>query len=329
MINCDVCNYKTPIAQNYEKHIKTIKHLNNFERCKSNICEYCDVKFIDNNLLVKHKEKCLVDKFNLLKEEKRQCELKLKEYEIKIEINEEKIEEQQTIIKESKKKIEAQEFSIKKLNIESNKYLKNIVDKSGNIIESSVSIANSSCNVMKHLMQYHNDAPLLKQISNNPMYVIMNDKCVNDLTYYYTHKQLDQYFGKFIIDDYKKDDTSKQSLWNTDGTRFNYIIRTLINDNPDWIIDKNAIQVCQYLIDPLLKLIKDDLTNYISVFHKKNLKIEDKDICIMNIKKIHILNDIITIINDSSLKISILKYITPFFHFEKKKVNKKKAIKNK
>lgn len=419
MNHCDICNYKTDFPQNYEKHVKTSKHINN-EKKFTHACKQCDNKFSNKKNLDEHEEKCLLKKLNFteiiikdleinnkqlenknielenknkeaenknkesenkktesenknkdLENKIKEFEKKDKEYEFKIKEFEKKDKEYEIKFKEEKRKIqelanktkeleitlnkcnvsskrnnisskrkifnlentiielntEIKELHLKneKLNIENQKYLQNLVNSAGNIIESSSNMANSSFNVMKYIIKNFNNAPLLKQLDVNTMYNANDSKYYDDIIYFYNHKQLDEYFGKYIVSNYKKDDTSQQALWNTDGTRFNYIIRTLINDNPNWIIDKNAIEVSKYLIEPLLNIIKTDLNRSILEINKLNNDDDgeiDQDIVIHNLKKVHTLNDIISDIDDNTLKTDILKYITPYLHFDKQKILK-------
>lgn len=290
-------------------------------------------KLREYEILNKENDK-IIKKYELtLKEYENKCleyANKNKDLEINNKILEVKNEELKKTLKSIKisstKKIENQENKIEKLRDKTENYLEGLVNTSGNIIDTSVNMAKSSLNVLSYVMKNYNDAPVITKLEKNNMYDKKDKKYVDDIEYYYNHKILDEHIGNYIVVNYKKDDKSQQSLWNTDGTRFNYIIKTIINDNPDWIIDKNAIQVCKFLIDPLLNIIKNDLESFIIAFNKENKKNIDKmdrHTAIINIKKVQILNDVISNIDDGTLRNNILKYITPHFH-----INKTLAIKN-
>ena len=73
---CQRCNYNTPIKCNYEKHLKTKKHVKNMseiledsEKCGKYVeksihftCQFCQNQYQTNRGLSKHVRNCLLRK---------------------------------------------------------------------------------------------------------------------------------------------------------------------------------------------------------------------------------------------------------------------------
>jgi hypothetical protein len=67
IFHCDYCNYKTSYSKDYNKHIQTKKHINNFNNHLDNAnvlikktytCSICNKNFNDRAGLWRHKKKC-------------------------------------------------------------------------------------------------------------------------------------------------------------------------------------------------------------------------------------------------------------------------------
>lgn len=56
MFNCSICDYKTLLVQNYNKHLKTSKHKENME--SSNSCNSCFKKFVNKYTKKRHEKNC-------------------------------------------------------------------------------------------------------------------------------------------------------------------------------------------------------------------------------------------------------------------------------
>ena len=68
---------------------------------------------------------------------------------------------------------------------------------------------------------------------------------IEEIIHHYRHKSLTKYIGDMIVKCYKKEDPSQQSIWNSDVTRKNYLLRELINTKPEWIPDKKGIKTIE------------------------------------------------------------------------------------
>jgi hypothetical protein len=53
---CSVCDYKTLLVQNYNKHLKTLRHKKNIE--SSNICNSCFKQFVNKYTRKRHEKNC-------------------------------------------------------------------------------------------------------------------------------------------------------------------------------------------------------------------------------------------------------------------------------
>ena len=97
-----------------------------------------------------------------------------------------------------------------------------------------------------------------------------------------------KYVGDFFVKFYKKEDLTLQPIWNTDITRYSYIIKTF-SDN--WIKDKNGIKLIDKSIKPFIEFIIESLSKYKKyIIQKKekqdnNFFIKTKELCESNIKK--------------------------------------------
>ena len=330
---CKYCLYQTDSIQHYNKHLLTTKHINNL---KKNIdCRLCNSKFDSQEKLLIHEKKCLTENGKRIINE---LELKNKEltnlYDTMINDNNVKLVDLEikhnNLIKENNSKyeriikkitekhdniIEKLNDKFDKLHLEYNKNLKTINNRNNIVIKSSV-------NNLNYIIQNFTDAPVLEQITDYSIYK-KDENFINEIIYYYEHKKLDEYIGDHIVKLYKKKIFSEQSLWNTDSSRFSYIIRTIIDDNPDWIVDKNAVKVKNYLITPLLEYIKTELNKNIKKILKVNYEVDNRT-AIENLKKVNIINDMIDDISDGVIATEILKYITPQFYINKNMIEANK-----
>jgi hypothetical protein len=121
MYTCDNCNFKTNIQSNYDKHIQTMKHLNNIINIRQKIiqknndysCKYCGQLYKHKSSIYKHiKYNCMKNKDEDLKELVRLLNLKLEQKDKEIEIHQKQKDNELEIYK---KQIECQTKQIDKL----------------------------------------------------------------------------------------------------------------------------------------------------------------------------------------------------------------------
>ena len=121
LYTCDYCNFNTHIQSNYERHIKTVKHLNNVIKVCPRInpkndnhsCKYCGQLYKHKSSIYKHiKYNCMKNKDEDLKELVRLLNLKLEQKDKEIEIHQKQKDNELDIYK---KQIECQSKQIDKL----------------------------------------------------------------------------------------------------------------------------------------------------------------------------------------------------------------------
>jgi hypothetical protein len=145
-------------------------------------------------------------------------------------------------------------------------------------------VLRTSKSLIKYLMLNHSNAPALEQISSaQSKQILYKDYNVNESDNNYTlhMKLLKDYKNKTIIDKIKtsilnniqKKEHTEQSIYNTDLTRLNYIIKTNLYN---WIEDKSGIHFDKLVIKPILDTIINLMKEYREYITKKKGRIEDK-----------------------------------------------------
>ena len=181
-------------------------------------------------------------------------------------------------------------------------------------------------NNQNYLSCYYPNNPPLNKLED---YSVIKDSkysesdFVGELCSYYSRKQLASYLGKFLIKKYKKDDLSKQSLFNTDLSRYSFLISKYDQeiDSIDWIRDGVGNDVTRIIIDPLLDYIKSIVKRQ-HVKYCKEVKNDPKKLNLMT-NSFDIINDIN---REHNLRKGILAYISPYLVLSKKD---KKILNNK
>jgi len=310
MFICDFCNYKTENKSNFNRHIKSKKHVkivssinkSNFPQISSISggkwrkkttnqknddekmrCKYCGRKFSRNDNLQRH--------FGICKIKKKQDD----ELKIKMLIIEEK---DKIIIEEKDKMINVLEKELK--------FNKNISIGAGMIMTKT----------LKYLESRYPDAPVLEKINLLSIEGIENEiNFVENLIIYQKRKTLAIQLGDIIYEQYKKDDTTEQSIWSSDVSRMNYLIREIIDKNIGWNSDKKGIKIRNLIVEPLLQKISELITNYI-MWKSNHILSGHTEEAIESVEFLSIANEIFMNIRDNILEKEIMKYITPKFQIE-------------
>jgi hypothetical protein len=71
-----------------------------------------------------------------------------------------------------------------------------------------------------------------------------------------------KFLGSIIVKCYKKENKQDQSLWNTDTTRYSYIIKYIKNNISKWEQDKKGTKTQTKVIDPLITCVTNLLIEY-------------------------------------------------------------------
>jgi hypothetical protein len=307
---CDPCGYTTNYKSHLDKHNTTSKHHKKIDSINKNPsvisknliinddkkyqCNFCEQYFANNSGLSRHRKTCSTQ--NTL----------IESYENQISNLKEQLEYFKSLVKENK--------------------------------TNGVFVQNNSLNVigpnaLNYVNTHYNNAPLLLPLNDfafiyennetNNYEDIENDDnddkietFTNNVLHHQINNTLDSYLGSLIVDSYKKDDPKKQPLWNTDTNRLTYLVRELIGTKPNWIIDKKGIMTTEKTIDPLLKYVRKLIDVYLKI---NSAKLQEEE----NYGNANILFNlntaatIIKVIDDTSLSISINKYIAPHFYLNK------------
>ena len=202
-----------------------------------------------------------------------------------------------------------------------NEYKSHLINNKNNTYNNYGVNNNNSMSTLNYVIKNLQNAPEFTLINNFDIFDKTNCEYeyeyIDDVLYYYEHDNLADFIGNHIVSVYKKEDIRDQSVLNSDTSRFSYIIRSTMNKNISWIVDKGAKKFIEYAITPLLNVMKDDIRvciQHINNALKENL---DKDEMKRLLHKTLNLQDIITHIDDDTLCQNILKKVTPHFYFNK------------
>lgn len=319
---CDQCEYETSKKTNYNRHISSKKHKENVSipsilpnlyqnftadlleesNDKPFLCGYCDNKYSTKNNLLKHTKSCIM----IMKRENEHKQ-KIMEYQNRIahltEMLEKEINNKDEIIK-------GKDDMISTLKTE-NRNLRVLLNNAGSVVKTSVS-------TMSYIIKNYNEAPVLESFTDIAAlhYDATPQEFVERILYEYRHDNLTTYIGDLILKDCKKEDPTKQSIWNSDTARLTYIIRELFNKSADWRVDKRGIKTTQFIITPVLEYIIEKLEDYIekSKIGKRSQTTKDVVDIMMNLKHAR---EVIQLIEDKVLEDDILKYMAPHLYIVK------------
>ena len=300
---CISCNYLTKNKSNYNKHLKSIKHQKSITEEVSTFhhrltpshktelptyqCQQCNAKYTRQSALTKHIKICVIQQM-----EKQQLE---NEKQIEMEKLKLKLEMTEKQLNEEKKKINTLENFIKTIKPTQTNNMYNV-------------------SIKKLVQTDYYDAPPLTHLED---YDVIHDKqfvdFVDEIINYHDQKILYKYIGNIIIKHYKKDNPEDQSMWNTDVSRLNYIVKeAMTNNKSKWVDDINATRIKEAIIRPLLEYIRTQIIKEQKLVHKEIRK-ASADKCIELTLKTNSLATINYEINNGTLETDIVKYITPYF----------------
>lgn len=320
---CKLCAYDTNDKSNYNKHMKSQIHLNKAQELEDNAYKcICGKRYLYQSGLCKHKHTCkrIVSENTkmLIKEviETVRADCKKENEEFKEGFKEE--------LKEELKK-GTEELKNQLLLVSQNKTVSQQINNQ--------QINNTYISIKHYLQQCCADAPALEGLPNyldityetdedgNEELPLDKQGFIDTLVYNQTNSCLSKYLGDFVIQNYKKDDPSQQSMWSSDISRLTYIIKELLaNKDSIWNHDYKGVKTKTYIIDPLLKYIRNFIDDYwIETVDKyKTSKIG-------NINKYHTiymtLHQINKDIEHDILSNAIIKYIAPYFYMDRKKLD--------
>ena len=122
-------------------------------------------------------------------------------------------------------------------------------------------LVKKSMGTFKYVNSHYPDAPNIAKLTHNQMNQLLLDnvshgEIVDALILKYEFNKLDTFLGDLIVESYKTKDPSEQTLWSSDVVRLSYVVKTLINEQSKWIMDKKGVHVLEHVIQPLLTYIE-------------------------------------------------------------------------
>jgi hypothetical protein len=168
--------------------------------------------------------------------------------------------------------------------------------------------------------EYLKNKDLMTKFLNNKNY-ILHSCIVKD----FKDGNFIKYISEIILNIVKKDDPSKQSIWNTDSSRLNYAIKLSVDK---WAEDKSAIKFTDLVIKPTLlqiKLLLEEYKKYILDTFNELPTVNKKTIGFKLLEKIPLIEELNTNIMSESITIKpIIRYLSSTLRFlesELKKLN--------
>ena len=335
--NCETCNYSTNDKSHFNRHNLSKNHHafddnENFilaDRTESIpkpyqshtikkifSCKFCEKIYSQKSSLNRHlsicKKKLNIDNEKELIKNNQQLEKQLREKNL--EIQNIKIEKDKQISEIKLESLENENIYLKKSLEDKDKQISELKY----VLKTSGILKKPTFSSLTFIINNYDTAPNLLPIDNYQF--IKSNKEDKDfieiLINCFENGNLAKYLGNILVKAYKKEDCAKQSLWNTDSNRLTYIIKELMIDKSKWSIDKKGLKTSSNIIDPLLNYLVPIIQVYIcdlSSQFPEDIRNADK-----YLKKMEHACNIKKQIDEKVLGNEILKYISPYFYFDKK-----------
>ena len=265
---CKPCNYTTDDQSNFNKHQLTVRHQRRCDEEKQKYkCALCGKTYTSNSNLSRHIKFC---KMSMIDNVKNEYEIKLKEQDkLHNDMIINVIKEKDNIIVEKDMlivQLTANNDKLKdtlELVQENKKETLDILAAENNFHKQQLNTASRSMSALTYVMENYPNAPPLKEFDKFELLQIEANKSIVETTLYqYKTKTLAASIGDVIIKHYKTNDPAQQSLWNTDGSRFAYIYREIVDNKVQWTVDKGGVKIQKLAIKPILKYIEKEMRKY-------------------------------------------------------------------
>lgn len=306
---CTLCSYSTNDSGNFCKHNQTKRHLKRVEDSetedndmikktgKAYLCTYCGFKTAHSSSYTKHTRRCL-DK-------------KIKDNDLITRLKE---AEERAKLLEEKSEIETRE----RKNIE-----KLYKDQMENFKELVLETKKGKSSVPALLYEHCENNPHISEIEVSKLDDLIKPKIklIKEIISRFRHKTLYKFLGDFIVSVYKKEDVNSQSIFSTDTSRMNYMIKELLFDKTsNWILDKKGVKATRYLITPVIEHTRKLISEYSeTLVVEEGMKVYDIEKIVMAKRE---LIDILNEIDDGKLCEKINRYISPLLKMERCKMKK-------
>lgn len=348
---CIPCNFKSNRQYDFKKHTlssKHIKKINNTPDTKY-VCEICGFESSKRYNYNKHMESKLHKKMKSTELEKNIDEImKFKDNKI-CELYENQIEK---IQKEADKKVKEADKKVNDANAKLEKLQQQIFQTNDKIIDTCKSNADASkinakttkkiVNMMTYAKANFADAPPLQKFEKEDLENLLvkpNSKysVFDHLTFQLVHGILHKCIVRIIAAKYKKQNPKEQSVWTTDVSRLNFIMKGIVanTDISDWIPDKCGAYFTKLIITPIIDGIgamMDD--RLVELAELKNSGEYKNTMTEMEwFKSVKEADEILQKINTGKLKDEILEDVSEVFLFDSSElmgeVYKQEGLKNK
>ena len=224
---CDVCSYKTSNKYNYNLHTNTQKHILNINTQK----HISNINKEEKNIPIQQDD-TLINTVKTIQKQLEQFNQKIEQVDGRTNNNEQKLknmEKSRSQILHLLNKVMQNNPSIEYINQDTIIYQ----------LEEFFKIDTYIKDTMSDLEKKHKLSDTLLNLFNN--------------------NKLVEYLTLFIKQLYTKENKREQSIFNTDPSRLNYVIKE--NDEP-WTYDKKGIKYVDNIIDPLIRNIYNVLLEY-------------------------------------------------------------------
>ena len=326
--NCIPCNYSTKNKSDFKKHKNTKKHLRKSEAyipkksCKNTNtseseesttsiqrdstrfneiqefnCKFCNMRFGSTTNYNRHLKTCV---------ERKSIE-KNKDLEMKLF-------EKEKLLKQKEKELRKSEKHVQKLEKDKDYYK--------GLITNLSTLGPKNFNSVTFILSNYAKAPHIRAIEPKKLeqFKDLDDTKVENVISYYRNNLLVDHIIEAIVYIHKKDDPSKQSVWVTDCSRHNYIIKELLEDKESyWTIDKKGTKSEKYLIDPILKFLRERIMEYMNkadeILNEKDLSLHRRSMFMDNQRDA---SRLVKDIDDGVLNKEVIKRLAPHIHHNTK-----------
>lgn len=331
---CKICNYSTNSLSNFNKHKNTKKHFQKSISISSSTkypqnptqippqlvytCPFCCGNYSRLDSLKRHTKSCRYKSQQI-----RDIDFDHKSQIMELTNELEKATMQANFYKErfqdSSKQIDIIENSNKILRDET-KFNRDLVNNAGKLVDKSVG-------ALTFVSKTYPNAPPLTKFNNYKALKAIKQgdhKLADIVIYHRKRKKLVRFIAKYIILEYKKENPFEQSIWNSDTSRLSYIIREMINNKPEWRLDKGGLKIDSYIVQPVTKYIKKEVEARIVEirdYAEDNVNDLTDDQFDFELEKIKYAKYAIIDIDSGDLTDGVIKYLSNHFYLDRNKPN--------
>jgi hypothetical protein len=333
---CKCCDYETIVKQNYEKHNRTIGHIEKVKEENEFVCKHCGIIFSTASKMYYHMKSC---KYKTDKPEKRMVKqiTTLKSDLVSIKKTSPP-KESDVSVANTDKLLDAIN-TINEFNA-NNKAVTEVTKVAQTIAEASLVNAKNtgkSMNMMKYAMVNFKDAPPLLSLDQTQVYQLLdydqkhtnkpkdqiNTDYIIPVLRYYENKVLNEFFGEFIVNYFNTEEMKDRKFWTSDVSRLSFIIMQVVNreGEREWNHDKTGKKFIDLVIDPMF----DEVVKLLDEFVNNKQKWIDENFGKIYIapSKMTYLMTVQQLAKELQLDIKyhkftkdILKYVAPHFNFD-------------